>query len=152
MLKELISDLPALLDRAIPDAPRVQPEFAEKRLFAVIERLFLQPSRPLVVLLEDLQWAGPDSLALLNRLSEVAQSQPLMLLGTYRDDECPELPLRLPRMHVQRLQRLGQEAIAELSARMLGEAGKQPWLVEYLARQTEGNLSITHLLSTVGVL
>lgn len=140
VLKELVSDLPALLDRAIPDAPRVQPEFAEKRLFAVIEHLFLQPSRPLVVLLEDLQWAGPDSLALLNRLSEVAQSQPLLLLGTYRDDECPELPLRLPRMHVQRLQRLDQTAIAELSARMLGEAGTQPWLVEYLARQTEGNV------------
>jgi tetratricopeptide (TPR) repeat protein len=43
-------------------------------------------------------------------------------------------------MQVLRLQRLTYDAIAELSASMLGEAGKQPWFVEYLTRQTEGNV------------
>lgn len=140
VLKQLIPDLPDLLGRTISNAPQVQPEFAEKRLFAVIEGLFLHCPRPLVILIEDLQWAGTDSLALLSRLSEVAKSRHLMLVGTYRDDESPDLPLQLPRMHVLRLQRLGLDAIAELSASMLGEAGKQPWFIEYLARQTEGNV------------
>jgi serine/threonine protein kinase len=140
VLKELIPDLPDLLDRAIDNAPPVQPEFAEKRLFAVIESLFLNSPRPLVILLEDLQWAGADSLALLGRLSEVAQTRPLLLLGTYRDDEAPDLPLQLRRMRVMRLQRLDYDAIAELSASMLGEVGKQPWVIEYLAHQTEGNV------------
>lgn len=140
VLKELLPDLPSILQRPVPDAPKVAPEFAEKRLSAVIESLFLKPVRPLVILLEDLHWAEPDSLNLLNRLSALAGERGLLLVGTYRDDESPDLPKRLPRLDVVRLQRLGRDAITQLSASMLGEAGKQPWVIEYLARHTEGNV------------
>lgn len=140
ILKELIPELPQILEQAIPDPPKVAPELAEKRLSAVIESLFDRPTRPLVILLEDLQWAGPDSLNLLRRLSELASKRRMLLVGTYRDDECPDLPQRLPIMPIIRLQRLGRDAIGQLSASMLGEAGKQSWVIEYLARHTEGNV------------
>lgn len=140
VLKELIPDLPNLLGRAIPEAPKVQPEFAEKRLSGVIESLFRQPARPVVVLLEDLQWAGPDCLTLLSRLAEIAHELPLLIVANYRDDESPELPRRLPQMNLLRLRRLGHDAIAQLSTSMLGETGRQPWVIDYLSRQTEGNV------------
>ncbi len=140
VLKELLPDLPAIVERVIPDAPKVAPELAEKRLSAVIESLFLRPTRPLVILLEDLHWAEPDSLGLLNRLSRLASSRRLLLIGTYRDDESPELPQRLSDMAVIRLARLDRDAISQLSVSMLGEAGKQPWVIEYLQRHTEGNV------------
>ncbi len=140
ILKELLPELPQILQRPIPDAPKVAPELAEKRLSAVIESLFDRPTRPLIILLEDLHWAGPDSLNLLRRLSELVPTRRLLLVGTYRDDESPELPQRLPLMPIIRLHRLERDAIQQLSASMLGEAGKQSWVIDYLVRHTEGNV------------
>lgn len=140
VLKALIPDLPDLLQRAIPDAPKIPSEFVERRLLDVIEKLFRKCPRPIVVLLEDLQWAGADSQALLNHLSALAGELRLLIVGTYRDDESPDLPQQLLHMQAMRLQRLDQNSIAQLSASMLGEVGRQAWVVDYLCKQSEGNV------------
>ena len=72
-------------------------------------------SQPVVIVLEDLQWVRSDSLALLEWLIRTVHEWPLLLLGTYRDDERPDLPDDLPRAQVLRLERLTEVGIAELS-------------------------------------
>lgn len=77
---------------------------------------------------------------MLESLSKDEGSLPVMLVGTYRTDESPELPKRLPGMSLIELKRLSQGQISQLSESMLGEIGKRPVLVSYLERQTEGNV------------
>ncbi|HEU4536892.1 MAG TPA: AAA family ATPase, partial [Polyangiaceae bacterium] len=140
VLKALVPDLPALLGRDVGDAPPLPPDAAQSRLVQAIEGLFRAQGRPTVVLLEDLQWAGADSLLLLRRLSELTAELPLLLVGNYRDDEAPELAEGLPGLRAVKLQRLGREQVGRLSVSMLGPAGDDPALVEYLCRETEGNV------------
>ena len=52
------------------------------------------PERPLVVFLDDLQWAGPSSLELLEVLLDDASLEGLLVIGAYRDEEVlPGSPL-----------------------------------------------------------
>jgi len=92
-----------------------------------------------VLLLEDLHWAEPGSLALLHHLSRAAPRAPLLVIGSYRDDERPELPAELPGTRRLPLRRLSADEIASLGASMLGEVGRRPEVVALLERETEGN-------------
>ncbi|HEU4409556.1 MAG TPA: AAA family ATPase [Polyangiaceae bacterium] len=139
-LHDLVPDLPALLGREVPAAPPLPPAAAQSRLLQAIEALFRAQARPTVVLLEDLQWAGADSLMLLGRLCRLTAELPLLLVGNYRDDEAPGLPESAPGLAAIKLGRLGREQVGRLSASMLGAAGEAPALVEYLCRETEGNV------------
>jgi serine/threonine protein kinase/tetratricopeptide (TPR) repeat protein len=139
LLKPLIPDLDALLERALPDAPELSPQAAQSRLLSVIEELFRRQSGPVVLILEDLHWAQ-DSLAVLSRLNTIVSGQPLLIIGSFRDDEAPDLPSRLPGMKLLKLERLNEKAIAELSEAMLGESGRQEQVVDLLRRETEGNV------------
>ena len=140
VLKELMPDLPDLLGRPVPDPPRTPLAAAQGRLVDAIESLFRRQLRPTVVILEDLHWANEDSLSLLERLAKVAAGRPLLLLGTFRDDQAKDLPARLPAMRPLRLERLPRQHVAALSASMLGRAGDSEALVDFLCRETEGNL------------
>lgn len=140
ILKMLVPDPGALLMQDIPDAPEVEPPAAQERLIATVEAIFRRVPTPLLIILEDLHWAGAESLALLTRLQKLTALQPLLILGTYRDDERPELPSLLPGAALIKLKRLDPTAIAQLSMLMLGEAGRSPALVKYLETQTEGNI------------
>jgi tetratricopeptide (TPR) repeat protein len=64
---------------------------------------------------------------------------PWLIVGTYRDDEMPGLPEQLPGMQVMRLERLDETAMREMSAAVLGEAGRQQAIIDLLKRETEGN-------------
>jgi tetratricopeptide (TPR) repeat protein len=138
VLKPLVPDLPDLLGRKVPDAPGLNPQAAQDRLLTVIEDLFHRQSQPTLILLEDLHWAR-ESLVVLARLSRSVAGNRLLLVGSYRDDERPDLSTALPGMQVLKLGRLQQEAVAELSEAMLGTAGREPHVVDWLQRQTEGN-------------
>jgi tetratricopeptide (TPR) repeat protein len=63
-----------------------------------------------------------------------------MIIGSYRDDEAPDLPRQLPGAQVVKLQRLNAYAIRELSEAMLGEAGRKPQVINLLEHETEGNV------------
>ncbi len=62
-----------------------------------------------------------------------------MLVGTYRQDERPDLPDELNNAELLNLKRLNDAMIAELSQAMLGEVGKQSNVLKLLQRETEGN-------------
>jgi serine/threonine protein kinase/tetratricopeptide (TPR) repeat protein len=140
VLKELLPDLPEIAEHAIPDAPLLPFLDAETRLFEAIIALFRRQSRPTVVIVEDLQWAAGDSVRLFERIARIASELPLLLVGSYRDDEAPDLAAALPDARPMKLHRLGKGQIARLGASMLGPAGESPEIVEYLCRETEGNV------------
>ncbi|NWG18609.1 MAG: tetratricopeptide repeat protein [Chloroflexi bacterium] len=137
-LQVLVPDVGTLLDRTLP-AEEVDWKAAQSRIIAVIEEVFRRQKQPLVVMLEDLHWAD-ESLDVLARLALIVADLPVLLIGSYRDDERPDLPARLPHMNRLKLERLSNTGIAELSAAMLGDAGRQPQVLDLLQRETEGNV------------
>jgi tetratricopeptide (TPR) repeat protein len=140
VLKAIIPDIGALLDRDVADAPELHDsKQVQTRLFRAIEALLRRQSQPILLILEDLQWAGSESLALLNHLANLAVAMPLQIIGDYRDDERPDLPQSLNNPPVIKLSRLSKNDIAELSVAMLGTAGKRREILDLLQRETEGN-------------
>ncbi|MCC7446319.1 MAG: AAA family ATPase [Anaerolineae bacterium] len=142
-LKPLIPDLPTLLGRDIPDAPQLDPEGTQARLFAAVTSLVRRQPQPVVILLEDLHWAGNESLALLARLTRLAAYEvylglSVLIVGSYRDDE--GALIYQPETRLLKLKRLPPDEIAELSESMLGPAGRQPEIVAFLQQETEGNV------------
>lgn len=141
VLKSLVPDISMLIGREVADAPELDPKTTQNRLLSVVEELFLRQSQPVVVLLEDLQWADNESLEIVNRLNRQIALHALLLVGTFRDDERPDLPDLLPEMYPLKLHRLTGKGIADLSASMLGDkVGRQRSVIELLERETEGNV------------
>lgn len=138
VLKALVPDIGTLLDRAVPDAIEIAPQAAQERLFGVFEQVLKRQTKPLVIMLEDLHWAR-ESLDLLLRFVRLAPKLPLLLLGSYRDDERPNLPSQLPGMNVLKLRRFDAYETATLCASMLGDAGYRQDVVELVQREAEGN-------------
>lgn len=94
--ERLGEDVPLLLNlipefAAIVSAPTGtrRPPLDEKNRLRVFTRLlgiFLQPGHPLVLFLDDLQWADPASLKLLEALSRSSDLPGLLLLASYRSE------------------------------------------------------------------
>ncbi|HEX9736285.1 MAG TPA: AAA family ATPase [Thermoanaerobaculia bacterium] len=139
VVKPHVPDLAELLGREVGDAPERDPQAAQQRLLSTVEGLFRRLAHPTVLLLEDVQWAGSESLALLARLQQVAPELPLLVVATFRDDESPDLPDKLAPAELVKLERLDLEAIAELSESMLGEVGLEAPVLDLLIRETAGN-------------
>ncbi|HKZ55446.1 MAG TPA: AAA family ATPase [Anaerolineales bacterium] len=139
VLKPLVSDLAQLTGGEVPDAPHLDPEASQERLISVIEGILSRLDQPAVLMLEDLQWCGSNSLAVLRRVNRLVERLPILIVASYRDDERPTLPSELPGMALITLHRLEAGAIADLSEAMLGSAGRQPDVTELLTRETEGN-------------
>lgn len=137
-LQVLVPDLDTLLERPLPKE-EIDWKAVQARIIGVIEDIFRRQQQPVVVILEDLHWAG-ESLDVLARLAQIVGELPVLLIGCYRDDERPELPARLPGMNILKLERLSDDGISELSAAMLGEAGRREQVLDLLKRETEGNV------------
>lgn len=140
VLKAAVPDIDDLLGRNIADALAIEPEAAQARLLGVMSGMLRRLDRPVLVILEDLQWTGTESLAILSRITQVMDDLPLMIVGNFRDDELPDLPQRLPQMRYILLQRLSPTEIRELSQSMLGANASQPEVLDLLERETEGNV------------
>ena len=140
VLGTVLPGLGALLEREVLPPPELDVAAARFRLRSVLKDVVQRSPEPVLVLLEDLQWADAESLSLLADVSAGLESLSLLVVGTYRHDEAPRLPASLPALSTLRLERLDRPVIAELCASMLGAAGEEPGLVELVARETEGNV------------
>jgi len=138
ILKPVIPDLAALIDRPVSDAPAMDISSAGDRLLSVMESILRKQTQPTLLILEDMHW-GQESIELLRRMAIRIAAHPIMVIASYRDDERPDLPREVPDAIPLKLERLTQNAIAALSESMLGEAGRAPALIELLQRETEGN-------------
>jgi serine/threonine protein kinase/tetratricopeptide (TPR) repeat protein len=139
ILKDLIPDIEHLLDRVVSDPLPLEGSAQQQRLLGTIASLFQRQTEPILLLLEDLQWAG-ESLDVLRLLVGMVADLRLLIVGTYRTEDRPTLPDELAGMQLLRMERLDRPSIAALSASMLGDAGRQPQVLNLLERETEGNV------------
>ena len=72
---------------AIPELNPAESRNRFKLVFRNFIRVFCQPEHPLVIFLDDLQWVDPASLALIDTILTDDDSQHLLLVGAYRDNE-----------------------------------------------------------------
>ena len=124
-LKNFIPDIANLVEYNVVDAPPLDPQAMQNRLIAIVSALLNRQTQPILILLEDIHWAGSESLVLLDRLNRLTHNLPLLIISSYRDDEYPDLPSSLPDVPVLKLQRLTKFAISQLSQAMLGTIGQQ---------------------------
>lgn len=138
VLQALIPDIERLLGRTAPPAPELDSAAARQRLISTITSLFSSQSQCILLILEDLQWAEA-GLEILQQLTRLVPRLPLLIIGSYRNDEKASLVEQLPLMQELPLQRLSPNEMAELSTSMLGEVGENPEVLALLQRETEGN-------------
>ncbi len=138
ILLPLVADIAHLLGREVASAAPLTGEAAQQRLLSAVADLFRQQTQPLLLVLEDLQWTRESLLPLPYLLANIEQHN-ILIIGSYRDDERPDLPQQLPGMQLLSLPRLSPESMSQLSRAMLGEVGEQPAVLELLQRESEGN-------------
>jgi serine/threonine protein kinase/tetratricopeptide (TPR) repeat protein len=138
VLKEIVPDVADLLGREIPNAPELEGAAGNQRLLNAIADVFRHHRQPTMLILEDLQWAV-ESLEVLKYLLPMIEQLPLLVVGSYRNDERPTLPSELPQMELITLERFSEGSIEQLSAAMLGDFGHDPSILHLLRKETEGN-------------
>ncbi len=140
IIKPLVPDIAELLERPIPDAPRLSSEAAiEERLGKVLQQLILQLNLPLVLLLEDIQWMTEEGVRLLHAAAISAPKYSRLVLASFRNDDAPHLPRDFPEMKYLSLKRLTRTNVEEIAESILGEAGRRQHVVQFLEDHSEGN-------------
>ena len=151
---ELAAVLPSLAGPRRPGAPD------RARLFAAVTELVaaLAKERPLLLVLDDLQWADDDSLLLVRHLLRRAGDAPVLVVAISRDhDVAPDHALagvvqsldrdgwvrRLP------LRGLAEDEVRELLRHVLGE-GDHRDTARRLVRETAGNPYMVTELARAG--
>ncbi len=139
ILKQIVPDASELLNRPVEDAPVLTGQAGQDRLLNTIAQLFRRFTEPVLILLEDIQWAE-ESLTVLRKLSTMMADMSLLIVADYSSDEAPDLPAKLPAMQVMKLERLNDRHIESLSVSILGKTGSQPKILSFLRKETEGNV------------
>src|SRR5262245_31738818 len=138
VLKTVVPDIGRLLEQPVDDPPPIDSQAAQSRLLFAAERLLRAQDGPVLVLLEDLQWVGSESLRLLAWLAQAAKELPVLIVASLREDEAPDLPGAIPDARLLPLRRLMRDEIAALGASMIGPTGRRADVVTLLERETEG--------------
>ncbi|MGE5601524.1 MAG: ATP-binding protein, partial [Nitrososphaerales archaeon] len=150
-LADLVALAPALHPRypAIPAGPGLDPKFQQQRLFESVAAWCeaMCSAAPLLLFVDDVQWADGATLFLLRHLARRARTLPLLLVMTLREAE-PEpsssldnvlLDLNRERLITYfNLARLSRDATGALLAAMFTEESP-PDLLDGIYAQTEGN-------------
>ena len=142
--------LAPLLRPAPEGAAGPDPERERRRVIdaAALAITSAAAASPLVVCIEDIQWADSGSLSLLEHLARnMTSAGRLVLIATYRSEETEAAPLStaLPRLaraaawERMELSRLEHEDISALLAGMFGLDSAPAELVDLIHRETEGN-------------
>ncbi|WP_437765987.1 AAA family ATPase [Sorangium sp. So ce281] len=124
LLTDMLPEIERLLGPQ-PPVPELPPAEAQSRLLATLQRFVAACARkehPVALFLDDLQWADPGSLLLLEQLATLAGDAHHLLIGAYRDNEVgPAHPLRLTLAEVQkRGAAVGDIVLEPLSAAHVG--------------------------------
>jgi len=140
--------LTAYLALLLPELGPAPPETDRETLIEAVRAVLAATARarPLVVFLDDLQWADNGTLELVPALAERLSDEPLFILGTYRSDEIPRgHAIRRMRNELRRARRLeevvlgpfGPEHTEALLGRLL-EVAPAPGLVSMIHDRTQG--------------
>ena len=151
--KEMESSLRAFLDGGKYEGIDYARDDAKLRQSRRFENVALGVARkasgsPLLLVLDDLQWADPSSLALLRYVARNTRRSPVLLLGAYRVEEGsvrPHLQEALQGIASEELldemdlTGLAREHLKDLAAAFLGPHVLDDAFLDALWRETEGN-------------
>ena len=149
LLAELLPELRQ--GRRLPSMQPLDPAQARLRLFDAVASLLVQLAepRPLLLILEDLHWAGESTLELLEFITRRAAGAALLILGTYRDEEVRRRhPLSMLRRSLKAsglvehlpLGRLSRASVETMLGGVSSGAGAPgPGLADWLFHESEGH-------------
>lgn len=146
-LVELLPELPLLAGELPPPAP-LDPREAQRRLTELLVRLVglvASPSQPLVLVLDDLQWADQPTLEFITALLEEDDLDGILLAGLLRGDELEHAPALRHLMEkrpsaVLHLENLPPREMSSLVGEMLGVPAEEVRaLAGEVQRATQGN-------------
>ncbi|MEG4133085.1 AAA family ATPase, partial [Microcoleus sp. Pol11C1] len=107
VIVEVIPELERIIGQPAP-APELAGSAAQNRFNLLLEKfiqVFTTKEHPLVIFLDDLQWADSASLKLMQLLMSATDNCYLLLIGAYRDNEVfPAHPLMLALAEIQKTQ------------------------------------------------
>lgn len=148
---DVIPEVELIIGKQPPVHP-VDPAEAQIRFNLVFQnfiRIFAQPEHPLVMFLDDLQWADSSSLNFIENLLQDRETNYLLILGAYRDNEINEHhPLQLcinnlnkneVKLSTLTLQPLRLANIQSLLADTFSSAHKIKELAQCIFDKTHGN-------------
>jgi ABC-type oligopeptide transport system substrate-binding subunit/DNA-binding SARP family transcriptional activator len=151
-LAEVARLLPELHDRYpnLPQPPQLDPADERRRLFDAVctALLCLAEGQPLLLFLDDMQWADATSLELLNHLCGWTGQAPVLIIGAYRPYEVGvEHPLQTTQRAWRRaglltrlpLEPLSETAVGELLQELTIWTGQDPSFGKLVYRETAGN-------------
>ena len=151
LMVELFPDLALLIGKQ-PPVSDVEPEQAQNRFYTTLMQLvgaFAGKKNPLVLFLDNLQWADDASLVLLEKMLESSRIENFLVIGAYRENEIDDahpLPLALKEMEkstpIHRIE-LGPLPLASVRA-MVADTLCRPTddthsLADIVAEKTNGN-------------
>ncbi|MBN2148871.1 MAG: tetratricopeptide repeat protein [Anaerolineales bacterium] len=130
--------------------PALEPAHERERLVNALYELLSAWGEiaPLMIILEDLHWADPDSLDVLVKLTHRSRQVCVLILGSYRGEDARSQPLVWEQIKAldshglrQRLllPRLNLDAAAELIRRSLGLKQPAPAFENRIYQETDGN-------------
>jgi len=150
-LSALTALVPAIAEvaPALPPLPAVEPARERMRLFEAYANVWeaIGARRPVVLIVEDVHWAGSTTLALLGQFARRESGGRVLLLATYREDELALAhPLHALRRRIERegggshvaLGRLLRADIEQL-VDALGAFDDGPALARMLHERSDGN-------------
>ncbi len=133
----VVPDVAIVLERAIDGAPELDSEATHLRVVRVLDALLRRFPEPLLVVLEDVQWAGAESLALFARVRSLAAELPIAIVASFRGD-ASALPEELGRAEIMALERLSPASVSRLCATTIG-GPRGERLAELVFEQSRGN-------------
>ncbi|MBC7603133.1 MAG: AAA family ATPase, partial [Ramlibacter sp.] len=132
-----------------PDVPEVDPSQAEERFQQAATDLLtaiVSPERPLVVVFDDLHWAGPASLSAFGRMVNEGGVRGLLLVGAFRPEEVDGDHLLAPAL--EQWSKLAAPPL-RISLDNLDEAGTGEFLAKMLRLAGDRALELSRALGTL---
>ncbi|WP_437280498.1 AAA family ATPase [Sorangium sp. So ce375] len=117
--------------------PEIPPPEAEARFLLALSQLLgalARPGRPLIVFLDDLQWADVETLTVLERWATDANVRDTLLLGAYRSNEVSDS--HAVRQMIRRL-REDDVAVTEIAVAPLSADAVTSWVADSLRAPRE---------------
>ena len=129
-----------------PAVPQLGPTESQNRFNWVFQKfigVFAKPEHPLVIFLDDLQWADSASLKLFQALMANPDIRYLFVIGAYRDHEVgPDHPLTLALAEIQK----SGAAMSHISLSPLGMNHLRQLIAETLKCKEDGAIALAELV------
>jgi predicted ATPase len=147
VLVDLIPELVQVLgpQPSVPELPPREAQARLQRVFGEFLKAAAQPDHPLVLFVDDMQWADASTPELLVYLLSDAQLRHLLILGAYRDNEVDEGHLLVAALKQLRQQRA--DAMREIFLLPLSEESVNDIVADTLRSDREATRPLSALIA-----